>query len=311
MKDLYSILGVSASADQNEIKKAYRALARKYHPDTNQGNKMAEARFKEASAAYDILSDTEKRGKYDRGEIDDKGNPKYGPFGGSGARGRSSTSGFGAGGFGAGGFGGFNFKDDFINDIFQNSGRGAQTAPPKGKDAKYSLKISFEEAALGSTKRISLTNGKTLNVKIPPGTESGKVMRLKGQGRQSTYDGPYGDALVEIEVRPHPIFRQDGRNIIADIPVTLKEAVLGGKIVVPTLDGKVAITVPDGSNSGTILRLKGKGLPHAGEGRGDQLVKLTIMLGDPKDSKLQSFAKKWDPENDKTIRAFIDADDKK
>ncbi|MBK1665316.1 molecular chaperone DnaJ [Rhodospirillum rubrum] len=318
MKDPYTVLGVARGASQDEIKSAYRKLARSMHPDVNQNDPGAEDKFKDISGAYDLLSDPQKRARFDRGEIDAAGNehrgfrPGTGPYGARGAyRGASGNDGR------SGGFGRFDFEstfgeDDLFSEMFRRASRGqggpgAGTAgaagagprPVRGQDAQYRLKVTFEEAALGSTKRITLTNRKTLDVRIPPGSEDGRSLRLKGQGADGSNGGAAGDALVEIGVKEHAFFRRDGINVVVDVPVTLQEVVLGGKITVPTLEGKVSVTVPEGSNTGTVLRLRGKGIPQENGQRGDLLVRLGITLPDPEDPKLKTLVKKLkDPETD-------------
>ncbi len=302
MRDPYTVLGVSRTASQDEIKSAYRKAARTMHPDVNKSDPKAEDKFKELSQAYHLLSDAKLRARFDRGEIDAQGNER----GFSGAR-RGGRAG-GAGGYtrsgrATGGAYGFDFNNmfddnDIFSDMFRRAGQGAggpnmgQDAPRKGTDAQYRLKVSFEDAALGTTRRITLTNRKTLDVRIPPGTEDGKTLRLKGQGNEGTNGGPHGDALVEIGVLPHPLFHRDGTTVTADIPVTLTEAVMGGKITVPTLEGKVVLNVPEGSNTGSVLRLRGKGIPGADGTRGDLMITLKIVLPDPNDPKLKSAVKK-------------------
>lgn len=297
MRDPYQVLGVSSSASPEEIKAAYRKLARTLHPDLNPDNALAEEQFKEASAAYDLLSDPAKRGRFDRGEINADGSPRA-PFGG-----RAKAGAAGAGRAGSQGRRSWSFdsmfgEDDLFSDIFSRASKGPggrqNTAPQRGADANYRLHISFEEAALGCTRAVSLTNGKKVTVKVPPGSEDGKILRLKGMGAPGSLGGADGDALVELRLKPHPLFTRDGQDVIAEVPVTLAEAVLGEKIMVPTIDGRVQVTIPEGSNTGTTLRLRGKGLPPATEGgeRGDQLVRLKIVLEDPADPKLKSLVKK-------------------
>lgn len=315
MRDPYDVLGVGRSATQSEIKSAYRKLARTLHPDLNPDNPKAEERFKEASAAYELLSDETKRRRFDRGEIDANGNERRRPHPGAGARRPGAGAGFG-GGFGGAGFGGgFGGRsnsnrgqqewwfEDLLNDDdaspFASRGPGGRhhTAPKRGGDARYTVTVSFEEAAMGGSRQVALNSGKTVSVKIPPATESGKTLRLKGMGAPGMHGGPDGDALVEITVTPHEVFRREGWDVIAEIPVSLSEAVLGGKITVLTIDGKVTMSVPEGSNSGTKLRLRGKGIPKEGNldnGRGDQFCLLKIVLDDPQDPKLKAMVQKLD-----------------
>lgn len=301
MRDPYIVLGVPKTASKADLKSAYRKLARTLHPDLNPGDAKAEERFKEASAAYDLLNDDDKRRRFDAGEIDADGNEKRRPFGGGGRR----AGGYGPGGAaGAGGKRTWSFdsvfgEDDIFSDIFSGASRGPggrqHSAPKRGADARYRLQVTFEEAITGTTRKVTLATGKTLSVKIPPGTADGHTLRLKSMGSPGQQGGPDGDALVEIGIKPHAYFRREGKDIIADIPIGLEEAVLGARITVPTVDGKVQVTVPEGSNTGSVLRLRGKGCPDEAGQRGDQLVKLRIVLSDPKDSKLKAFLQGWSP----------------
>ncbi|MCF8480341.1 MAG: J domain-containing protein [Rhodospirillum sp.] len=317
MRDPYTVLGLARNASPEEIKSAYRKLARTMHPDVNRDDPKAEDKFKEISGAHELLSDPQKRARFDRGEIDAQGNERGfrpGPGAGAGGfRGRRGAAGGGGPRPGAG-FGGFNFDsmfadDDVISDMLRQASRGPGgpgAHPQRGQDAQYRLKVTFVEAALGCTKRITLTNRKTLDVRIPPGWEDGKAMRLKGQGGESPNGGPKGDALVEIGIKDHAFFKREGQNVALTLPVTLKEAVLGAKVAVPTLEGKVSVTVPEGSNSGATLRLRGKGIPGENDVRGDLLVKLSITLDDPKDDKLVSLVKKLkDPDIDPREKAGL------
>ncbi|MBF0094987.1 MAG: DnaJ domain-containing protein [Alphaproteobacteria bacterium] len=288
MKTPYDILGLSSSATADEIKSAYRRLARTWHPDSNSDPK-AEERFKEISAAYHLLSDPAQRGRFDRGEIDASGQERS-PFrGGPHGRGRPG-----------GGFRGapFDVEDAFDpNDLFSElfgARRGRAGPRARGSDSSYDLTVTFEEAANGVTRRLTLVTGKTVDVRIAAGSEEGQKLRLRGQGLPSPTGGEPGDALVEIKIAPHPYFTRRGNDVHVDVPVTLKEAVLGAKITIPTVDGKVTVTVPKGSNTGTTLRLKGKGIPH-GEARGDQMVKLKVVLPEPADPQLTDFVGQWTP----------------
>jgi DnaJ-class molecular chaperone len=288
MRDPYEVIGVPRSATADEIKQAYRNLAKKLHPDLNPGNKKAEQAFKELSAAYDLLSDPDKRARFDRGEIDASGaeRPREQPFyrtyaeGDQGARYRR--------------FEGEDnpFADDVFAELFGAAGR--QGIRLRGADVSYSLEVDFPEAAKGATRRVTLADGKTLDVTIPPGTENGQILRLKSQGHPGIGGGPAGDAFIEIRVRPHPFFTRVGNDVHVELPVSLPEAILGGSVTVPTLDGRVVLKIPPGSNTGTQLRLKGKGiLNQATRQRGDQLVKLRVVLPDKIDSELQEFIKRW------------------
>jgi DnaJ-class molecular chaperone len=297
MKDPYSVLGVSKTASEGEIKAAYRSLAKKMHPDVNPGDKDVDEKFKEISAAYNLLSDKEKKAKYDRGEINPDGSPRYDSafhraYSQSGAGGRA---GGGAGGFDFGGGGDF---EDIFSDLFgrtRRSGGGRTHRPqqPKGNNVQYTVQVSFAEAAKGIPRRITLYDGKSLDVTIPPGTEDGQTLRLRGQGMPGLGGGA-GDAYVTVQVQDDPIFDRDGSDIHVTVPVTIDEAVLGGKIRVPTIDGAVAVSIPPGSNSGSRLRLKGKGVA-AGKGgtRGDQIVHLQVVLPDKPDDELRSFLQGW------------------
>jgi DnaJ-class molecular chaperone len=276
--DPYKVLGLTKDATQEQIRAAYRKLAKKHHPDLNPGNKAAEDAFKAVTAANDLLSDLEKRARYDRGEIDAAGTERAPHYAGAGPQ-----------GFGPQGFGGGNFEDIFSN-IFEQRGRG----PAKGQDDRYTLQASFLEAVIGGIKRITLPDGQSLDVKIPPGTEDGDVLRLRGRGQPGRMGGPAGDALIEIHVAPHKLFRREGRNIYLELPIGLKEAVLGAKITVPTPGGDVAMTVKPHTETGTEMRLRGRGVPANGHHHaGDMLVKLKVVIG-PVDEKLEEFLKNWE-----------------
>jgi DnaJ-class molecular chaperone len=301
MADLYSTLGIARGANDADIKKAYRKLAKELHPDRNQDNPKASERFSEVTAAYDLLSDADKRAQYDRGEIDENGNPKM-PFG-FGGGGRSG------GGFrpGPGGATNFEFGGDGaeFGDIFEgifggNRGRGGgpfggfgangRGRMPKGADVAYRLQVPFEDAAALKPQRITLSSGKAIDLKLPNGVDNGTVMRLTGQGEEGP--GGKGDATVTIEVRPHRFFKRDGDDIRLDLPIGLDEAVNGGPIKVPTVDGAVMLNVPKGSTSGKTLRLRGKGFHHKDGNRGDQLVTLIIDIPSD-DADLREFVEKW------------------
>lgn len=290
MKDPYSVIGVAKTASADDIKKAYRKLAKELHPDVNPGDKAVEQRFKEVSAAYHLLSDPEQRAKYDRGEINADGSQAYE---------NAFHRAYGQGGDGGGGFefnfgqGGADF-DDIFSDLFGRGGRQrARRQSVKGRDVSYTVRVSFEEAATGAKRRIKLFDEKMLDVKVPAGTVDGQVLRLKGQGMGGFGGGAAGDALVTIQVDPHPLFSLDGRDIHLTVPITLDEAVLGAKITVPTVAGKVALSVPEGTSSGAKLRLRGKGLAPKGKTAGDQIVTLNIVLPEEADDELKKFAKKW------------------
>jgi DnaJ-class molecular chaperone len=256
MADPYSILGVPRTADEKAIKSAYRKLAKELHPDRNTDNPKAAERFSEVTKAYDLLSDKDKRARFDRGEIDLDGNPAM-PFG----FGQGGAGGFG-GGFGAG-QGGFSRRS---------------APPPRGANVNYRLRVPFTDAATLKPQRIGLGEGAPIDLKLPAGVENGTQMRLKGKGQPGP--GGAGDALVTIEIEPHPFFTREGDDVRLELPVTLDEAVNGAKVRVPTVDGPVMLTIAPGSGSGKILRLKGKGFSRKGGGRGDQLVALEIQLPD-------------------------------
>lgn len=292
--DPYSTLGVAKSASEAEIKKAYRTLAKELHPDKNKDNPKAAERFSRVTAAYDLLSDKDKRARFDRGEIDGDGNPAN-PFAGF----QGSSRGGPAGGF-SGGFGDAAAADfgDIFEGLFGGRGRGGgggfggRTAPPpRGGNVSYSLAVPFEDAATLKPQRITLQDGKTIDLKLSPGVESGTQMRLSGKGQQGP--GGAGDAQITVEVRPHRYFTRDGDNIRLQLPVTLKEAVSGGAIKVPTVDGSVMLNIPKDSSSGKTLRLKGKGFTGKGGARGDQLVTLMVDLPTG-DERLTKFVEDWD-----------------
>jgi len=294
MADPYSTLGVAKSASEAEIKSAYRKLAKELHPDKNKDNPKASEKFSDVTRAYDLLSDKTKRGQYDRGEIDADGNPAM-PFGYGGGGFRGDPR--GQGGFG-GGFGG---EGADFGDIFDGlfggrggggfGGFGGRSAPPqKGANVAYRLAVSFVDAATQAMQRITLADGKTIDLKLPAGVETGTQMRLAGKGQPGP--GGSGDGIVTISVGDHPFFVREGGNIRLDLPVTLNEAVAGAKVKVPTVDGPVMLSIPAGSTSGKVMRLKGKGFSQKGGGRGDQLVRLMVDLpaGDP---ALEAFVAGW------------------
>jgi DnaJ-class molecular chaperone len=301
MADLYTQLGVARGASEADIKKAYRKLAKELHPDRNKDNPKATERFSAVTRAYDILTDKDKRAQYDRGEMDEEGNPKM-PFG-YGQSGGGYSGGAGAGGFRRPDFGGGETAD--LSDLFEGLfgagqtrggpfggfGGGARRAPPqKGADLGYRLAVSFADAAILKEQRVNLASGKTISIKLPKGVEEGTKIRLAGQGEQGT--GGAGDAIVTIHITPHRFFTRDGDNIRLDLPVSLDEAVLGARVKVPTVDGAVMLSVPKGSTSGKVLRLKGKGFTGKTGARGDQLV--TLMIDVPaEDPELVKFVQGW------------------
>jgi DnaJ-class molecular chaperone len=292
MKDPYEVLGVAKTASEAEIKKAFRALAKKHHPDKHAGDAAAQKRFQEISGAYDILGDKDKRAQYDGGAIGADGNPRgFDPRQGGGFR---QGNPFGGGGAGAREFH-FSFDDApggaaGFEDIFANlMGGRTKSRSAKGEDFSAAVTVSFAEAATGGTRRVVLQNGEQIDVKIPVGVKDGQVVRVKGRGGAGRGGGPNGDILLTVSVAPHPFMTRDGNDIRMDLPVTLKEAVLGGKVAVPTLTGTVTLSVPPNSNTGTILRLKGKGIAAPGATAGDFYVRLVISLSDKPDESLRTF----------------------
>jgi DnaJ-class molecular chaperone len=302
--DLYQRLGLKRGASEAEIKKAYRSLAKQLHPDRNKDNPNAAKRFAEVTHAYDMLSDKDKRARYDRGEIDEEGNPKM-PFG-------AGFGGYSSGGSGpqpGAGFENFNFgnaEGADLSDLFEGlfgaatggrSGGGPFSgfrqrgrAAQKGADIAYRLKVGFEEAVALKTQRITLADGKTIDLKLPQGLEDGTKIRLAGKGQEGP--GGRGDAIVTIEIAPHRFYTRDGTNIRLELPISLKEAVLGAKVKVPTPEGAVMLTIPKGTTSGKVLRLKGRGFVTKDGKRGDQLVTLEVDVPSD-DAELQRFAESW------------------
>jgi DnaJ-class molecular chaperone len=322
MRDPYEVLGVPKTADAGAIKSAYRKLAKKLHPDSNKADPKAATRFAEVNSAYEIIGDEKKRKQYDAGEIDAEGKPRFQGFEGFGAHpGAGAGPGGGAhfetftygpegfkrsggGGAGAGGF------EDVLKDMFGlgGAGRGRRGGfgpqhyeaegfgepPPVGRDVEVPVTISLSEAAKGGTRRVHLPTGKDVDVKIPAGLADGQQIRLKGQGLPGP--GAVGDALITVTIAPHPLFEREGTNLRVNLPITLYEAVLGGKVRVPTLEGAVDLTIPAGTNGGRIFRLKGKGLPDK-NASGDLLVSVRIVLPDNSDPDLDTAMRKLRDEN--------------
>jgi DnaJ-class molecular chaperone len=294
--DPYQVLGVKKDASQDDIQKAYRKLAKKLHPDLNPGNKQAEEQFKEVSAANDLLSDSEKRARYDRGEIDASGAERpqqryYRDF----AQGSEHPY------TGDAGFADFADEDDILSRIFRREAGGADLRM-RGQDVQYRLELEFLDAVNGGKKQLTLPDGSVLDVNIPAGTREGQILRLRGKGRPGLGGGPPGDALIEIDVRPHALFTRKGDDIHVELPISLGEAVLGGKVKVPTPSGSVTMSVPKWANSGRVLRLKGKGVARPQGGHGDEYVTLKLMLPDKADADLEKIVAQWpgkdyDPRN--------------
>ena len=306
-RDPYEVLGVSKKASEAEIKKAFRTLAKKSHPDAHGNDPKKAKRFQEASAAYEVIGDKEKRAQYDRGEIDSSGQPRgFDP----------RAQGFG--GFQAGGHegfpGGFDFRksksgafraEDIFSDILGGLGGGPGRSRPrrprsaKGKDVQLATTISLEEALGGGTRRLKIGDGKQLEVRIPPGVKDGQQIRLRGKGGQGLNGGPTGDVLITIKLAPHRDFAHEGQDLRLELPISLKEAIFGAKIEVPTLSGPVSLKIPPHSNSGQVLRLKDKGLPAAGSAApGDLFVRLSVALPDTPDAELEEFVKTWESTHD-------------
>lgn len=287
--DPYKELGVARGASQDEIKKAFRKLAKELHPDKNPGNKDADERFKRVTAAFDLLGDAQKRAKFDRGEIDADGREQFRGYGGQ----RPGGNPFGQGGGARGGFENIDLDEIFGGMFGGGAGRpggggarGGFTA--KGQDVRATLEISLEDSISGATRRIQFSDGRTLDVAIPKGAGDGQTIRLKGQGMPGR-GGENGDALIELKLAPHPVFTRDGADLTMDLPVPLSDAVLGGKVPVRTPEGTVSMTIPKGSNSGKVLRLKGRGAFANGK-RGDLLAKLMIQLPEDEDGALTKLA---------------------
>jgi DnaJ-class molecular chaperone len=309
MRDPYEVLGVPRGASAAAIKSAYRKLAKKHHPDSNSNDPKAAARFSEINSANEIIGDETKRKQFDRGEIDAEGKPRFQGFAGGGdPRTRRGAPGggfesysFRSGGGGAGGGGGF---EDILNSMFGGaaarggrSGGGGNTFEfdtgglAVDLDVNVAMTVSLEEAAKGGQKRVRLPSGKEFNVKIPAGVTAGQQIRLKGQG-ETAPGHPTGDLLITISVAPHAFFKVDGSDLRVDLPITLYEAVLGGKVRVPTLGGAVELSIPKNTSSGRTFRLKGKGLPKAGA-TGDLFVTTRVMLPDGNDAELEALMEKW------------------
>ncbi len=289
-KDLYAILNIKRGATDDEIRQAYRKLAKKHHPDKNPGDKAAEEKFKRISAAFAILGSPEKRKRYDVGEIDEAGHerPAY------------STSG------GYGDAGPFADYGDIFGDVFGRARGGGGRFQMRGMDFRYTLEVDFLEAVNGLKKRVKLPEGDELDVTVPAGVDSGYALRLKGKGEPGVGGGPAGDALIELKVRPHPYFERQADDILLDLPITIYEAVLGAKVQVPTINGRVALSIPKGATTGQTLRLRGKGVQNAqSKTTGDQLVKLRIAMPPKVDDELIKFMETWQSANEYDPRSKL------
>ena len=299
--DPYKTLGVDKTASQDEIQKAYRKLAKKIHPDLNPGNKKAEEQFKEIASAYTLLSDEAKRKQFDAGEIDGLGAEKprqnyYRDYADAGtANPYTHNAGFGD-------------DDDFFAELFRRQGgRGGGSGPFKmrGQDARYQLSLDFLSAINGGKQSITLPDGSKLEVNIPPGCRDGQILRLRGKGQPGIGGDAPGDALIEVKVSPHKFFQRVDDDIRVDVPITLKEAVLGAKIKVPTATGSVTMTVPKGANTGTVLRLKGQGVARAHGNQGDQFITLKVMLPTIPDAALENIITEWQPTTEQNPRGAM------
>ena len=319
MRDPYEVLGLAKTASAAEIKSAYRKLAKKFHPDQSKEPKAKE-RFAEINGAYEIIGDEKKRGEFDRGEIDAEGKPRHPGFEDL-MRGRRGRARQGAAGpdfqhfsfdFGEGDprGGAAGVDPDFLSELFNLGGGagagGRARAPLRGDDVVAVATVPLAVAAAGGSARVTLPTGKTLDVAIPVGVEDGKQIRLRGQGQPGLRGGPAGDALVTVHYASHPLFKVEGRDLRFDLPITLYEAVLGAKVRAPTLSGEVELTVPPGASSGRVMRLRGKGLPNAGDGApGDLFATLRIVLPNETDPELEALMRRWRDEKPHNPRSGL------
>jgi DnaJ-class molecular chaperone len=309
-ESLYAVLGVAKGASEAELRKAYRKLAKQWHPDANRGDKKAEDRFKQISAAYEILSDKDKRARYDRGEIDEQGNERG--FGAGFGAHPGARPGAGPGGFNfswsrgpgtqGGQAAGFGDIDDILSELFAGGARAGQTGAGRGRgagmafrgdDMRAQLTVDFLDAARGAKRRVTLPDGRSLEVSIPAGLESGQTLRLKGQGQAGAQGGLAGDLLVEVTVSDNAQFTRNGLDIMSDLAVPLSKAVLGGKVRVPTIHGEVSLRIPKGSSSGRSLRLRGKGIQDPAGRQGDHLVRIMVTLPETQDGELEAIIREW------------------
>jgi DnaJ-class molecular chaperone len=323
MRNPYDVLGVSKNASPDEIKKAFRKHAKKLHPDANKSDPKTAVKFAELNAAYEIVGDEDKRKAFDRGEIDAEGKPRFHGFEGFGARpggagtgrdGHFESFSFGpegvrrSGGRGGQGPGGFGAFEDILSSVFGGMAGGRNGAradfgqpftpedfarPGAGRDVSADVTITLDEAAHGATRRVQLPTGKDVEVKVPAGLADGQQIRLKGQGFPGASGGPAGDAMVVVHIAPHPRFKVDGGNLRVEVPITLYEAVLGGKVRVPTLDGAVDLAIPPATNAGRTFRLKGKGMPAKAGAPGDLFATVRIVLPDQPDPELEKLMREW------------------
>ncbi len=283
----YDVLGVSKSASDDDIRQAFRRLAKELHPDLNPDDKAAAERFKQISQAYEILGDPPKRKQYDRGEIDANGEARNGFHRGFAHAGAGGEAGFDQFGF-----------SRIFDDIFAGE-RAAGTRGPfgrshRGQDVRYTLEVDFMEAVHGTRKRVTMPEGGVLDLAVPQGVKDGQLLRLRGKGGKGFGGGPAGDALIEIKVRPHAQFQRIGTDIHTDVPITIDEAALGGKIDVSTIDGRVQLSLPAGTSSGRVFRLKGRGVKDRSAGKtGDHLVTVRLVMPNEVDEELSSFFSEW------------------